>query len=139
MADRSSDHSKAVSPASGQLRSPAEAFALFGAMLAATSVERIVAAYLSGESLIAVVDVSLGDAMTAVLPIASVLREAMMRGADAILLAHNHPAGDPAPSAEDLRVTRRFADAAAALGIRLVDHVIVAGGGCLSLRMMGLL
>ena len=55
-------------------------------------------------------------------------------GVAAVLVAHNHPSGDPAPSPEDRAVTRRLADAAATIGIEFVDHVIVASGGWSSLR-----
>lgn len=55
------------------------------------------------------------------------LRFALRSGASAILLVHNHPSGDPSPSAEDLAFTDRFAAAADAVGTPLLDHVIVAG------------
>jgi DNA repair protein RadC len=42
-----------------------------------------------------------------------------------LILFHNHPSGDPAPSAEDLAFTRRLAEAGEILGIRLLDHIIV--------------
>ena len=122
-----------------RVRSPAEAFALFGPLLVAASVERLATAYLWGDAVLAFGDVTAGDAVTTMLPIAAILREAILRGADSVLLAHNHPAGDPTPSLDDLRVTRRFSDAAAALGIRLLDHIVVARCGWQSLRMMGLL
>ncbi|MBR0341518.1 MAG: hypothetical protein IJH64_04635 [Oscillospiraceae bacterium] len=47
----------------------------------------------------------------------------------AIIVAHNHPSGDPTPSMEDIQVTERLSKAADILGIRLLDHVI-AGDGC---------
>jgi DNA repair protein RadC len=63
--------------------------------------------------------------------LAAALREP---GAAAILVAHNHPSGDPAPSADDRAVTRRLAKAAELVGLELVDHVIVAARGWRSLR-----
>ena len=99
-----------------------------------------VAAYLSGAGLLlALVDVAEGDAIAAMLPVAEILRGAMLRGAEAIILAHNHPAGDATPSLDDLRATRRLADVAGALGLSLLDHIVVARGGCRSFRLMGLL
>ncbi len=47
----------------------------------------------------------------------------------AALVAHNHPSGDPSPSAEDLAFTRRLAQAGDLLGIRLLDHVILGDPG----------
>jgi DNA repair protein RadC len=57
----------------------------------------------------------------------------------AILLAHNHPSGDPRPSDSDLRATRRLAVAAEALDCRLLDHLVFAGAECTSLRRLGYL
>ncbi len=69
-----------------------------------------------------------------------VLRAAVVDRADTMLLVHNHPAGDPAPTPEDLGMTRRIDEAARAVGIRLLDHVIVcASGEHLSLLDLGVL
>ncbi len=56
-----------------------------------------------------------------------------------LILYHNHPSGDPSPSREDREFTRRVAAAAEALGVRLVDHVVVGRDGCVSFREAGLL
>ncbi|MBM4395235.1 MAG: DNA repair protein RadC [Deltaproteobacteria bacterium] len=61
------------------------------------------------------------------------VKEAVTR----VIFVHNHPSGDPGPSAEDLRFTRRLIDAAKCLDIRVLDHVIVASGGHVSLRLHG--
>ena len=53
-----------------------------------------------------------------------VFREAVRDGAASVILAHNHPSGDPTPSKEDLDVTRRLVEAGKLLGIRVVDHLI---------------
>jgi DNA repair protein RadC len=64
-----------------------------------------------------------------------ILKEALLRGAAAVLLFHTHPSGDPSPSAEDLAFTRRLAEAGEVVGVRLVDHLILgAGGAWLSLK-----
>ena len=55
------------------------------------------------------------------------LRLALREAASAFVLVHNHPSGDPTPSAEDLRFTERVAEAAELVGTPLVDHLIVAG------------
>ncbi len=57
-----------------------------------------------------------------------VFRTAVEAGAAAIVLVHNHPSGDPSPSAEDRAVTRQLAAAGRALGIPVLDHVIVGDG-----------
>jgi len=63
-----------------------------------------------------------------------VFRAAIAAGAAAVLLVHNHPSGDPAPSNEDRAVTDRLERCGELLGIRVLDHVIVADGRCLSLK-----
>jgi DNA repair protein RadC len=68
-----------------------------------------------------------------------VFQEAIAGRAAAILVFHNHPSGDPEPSAEDLALTRRLASAGALLGIELLDHVILGAGRYVSLRDRGAL
>jgi DNA repair protein RadC len=66
-----------------------------------------------------------------------VFRPALREAAAALVLVHNHPSGDPSPSAEDREITRRLARAGALLGIPVLDHVIVADRGYASLREQG--
>jgi DNA repair protein RadC len=54
-----------------------------------------------------------------------VFREAIRNGASALVCAHNHPSGDPAPSSADIRATRQLREAAAVIQIDLLDHIIV--------------
>jgi len=61
---------------------------------------------------------------TVVLP-RDVFREAAMSGAAAVVLFHNHPSGDPAPSVDDVAVTRRMTTAGQVMGIEVLDHVIL--------------
>ena len=64
---------------------------------------------------------------------------AIRRHAAKIMIAHNHPSGDPEPSEDDLDITRRLADAGRLLGIELLDHLIVTETRFLSLREKGLM
>jgi DNA repair protein RadC len=57
------------------------------------------------------------------------LRVALRAAAAGFVLVHNHPSGDPTPSPEDVRFTRRVASAAAVVEMPLLDHVVVARGG----------
>ncbi len=68
-----------------------------------------------------------------------VFQEAIAGRAAAIVVFHNHPSGDPEPSAEDLALTRRLASAGALLGIELLDHLILGAGRYVSLRDRGAL
>ena len=56
-----------------------------------------------------------------------------------IIVAHNHPSGDPTPSEGDRRGTRRLWEAASAAGVRVSDHLVFGGGECRSFRELGLL
>ncbi|GHU66345.1 UPF0758 protein [Clostridia bacterium] len=58
-----------------------------------------------------------------------VFRPAVRRGASGIILVHNHPSGDPSPSEDDCKATERIGKAGALIGIKLVDHIVVGGGG----------
>lgn len=68
-----------------------------------------------------------------------VLGVALRDAASSILLLHNHPSGDPRPSAEDLGMTRALSSACKVVGLTLLDHVIVARGGASSLLEEGAL
>ncbi len=68
-----------------------------------------------------------------------VAKRALELHATALILVHNHPSGDPTPSAEDIAMTREIKAATAALSIVLHDHVIVGNGRWLSFRTEGLL
>ena len=63
-----------------------------------------------------------------------VFRPAIKDAAKSILLVHNHPSGDPTPSEEDLVVTRRLEEAGVTLGVPVLDHIVVARGGAVSIR-----
>lgn len=58
-----------------------------------------------------------------------ILKECLLRGASGVLLFHTHPSGDPTPSAEDETFTAKMAEAARVVGIRLLDHLVLAGAG----------
>ena len=66
-----------------------------------------------------------------------VFRGAMLAGAFAIVVAHNHPSGDPSPSAEDRALTQRLHRAGEIVGIPVYDHIIVGGGGMYSFAQDG--
>jgi len=68
-----------------------------------------------------------------------ILRRALLGKAAGVILYHNHPSGDPTPSREDREFTRRLAVAAEAVGVRLLDHIVVGREGCVSFREAGLL
>jgi len=83
--------------------------------------------------------VATGTLMTAPVHPREVFRPALRRTCAAIIVAHNHPSGDPEPSAEDIAVTRRLAEAGRILGVPLLDHVVLGEGRWVSLRERGAL
>ena len=68
-----------------------------------------------------------------------VVRRALELDAASVILVHNHPSGDPAASPDDLEMTERIRDAAAAVGVSVRDHVIIGNGRWLSFQQEGLL
>ncbi len=92
------------------------------------------------------VEVSSGTATAALAHPREVFRSAIREAAAAVVCAHNHPSGDPAPSAADIQLTRQLREAASAVDIPLLDHVIIGrrgadplGRGYYSFREAGLL
>jgi len=75
--------------------------------------------------LIKQVEITSGTATSSLAHPREVFRAAIRHGATAVVCVHNHPSGDPAPSAADVQVTRQLRDAAKAVDIELLDHVIV--------------
>lgn len=90
-------------------------------------------------SVIAVELVSVGSLNASIVHPREVFRPAILQGAAALIICHNHPSGDPSPSADDQEITTRLHRAGELLGIELLDHVIVAGSDYVSLREMGCL
>ena len=117
-----------------------DAATLLAPLFAASSEERVAVLHLdSKQEVLALTLEHRGTDEEVELPVRAILSHALRLGSQAIIVAHNHPSGDPSPSKEDLAGTRRLAEAAAPLGIRLFDHLIFAGGDCRSFRALGLL
>lgn len=92
------------------------------------------------------VEVTSGTATAALAHPREVFREAIREAATAVICAHNHPSGDPAPSSADINLTRQLREAARAIDIDLLDHVVIgrpsadpSGRGYYSFREAGLL
>lgn len=69
--------------------------------------------------------------------VGEVFTDAVRRQAAAVVVVHNHPSGDPTPSADDVRITAELAEAGRLLDIELLDHVVVGAEGWVSLRSLG--
>jgi DNA repair protein RadC len=81
--------------------------------------------------------VSIGTENSTLVTPSCAFRPAITKGSTAVLLVHNHPSGDPSPSAEDIRMTKQLVEAGSILGVEVLDHIIVGKEGYLSLREAG--
>ncbi len=102
--------------------------------------EYVLALLLDGKNrIIREVRISEGSLNQSIVHPREVFNPAVRDSAAALILVHNHPTGDPAPSREDLELTRRLKEAGDLMGIRLLDHVIIGDGSYVSLADKGLL
>lgn len=122
-----------------RIRSPGDAAAMLSAEMADFEQEHLRVLLLNvRHEVLGVHEVYKGSISASPVRVAEVYREAIRRNAAAIIVAHNHPSGDPAPSPDDVRVTRQFVEAGRLLDIELLDHVVVARRGWVSMRERGL-
>jgi DNA repair protein RadC len=106
--------------------------------MAHLSIERVRVLFLNARNmLISDEAVQEGSVDESAVYIREVMRRALDLHATAIIVVHNHPSGDPAPSQQDIRLTRDLAEAGRHLGVTLHDHVIIGAKGHSSLRAMG--
>ncbi|MDE3075956.1 MAG: DNA repair protein RadC [Chloroflexota bacterium] len=82
--------------------------------------------------------VATGGLRTAMIRLGDVFREPIRQAASAFILAHNHPSGDPAPSPEDVQLTRDVVKVGKLLDIDVIDHLVIGRGRWLSLRSLKL-
>lgn len=87
--------------------------------------------------LLKILDVSYGGTNSAIIEPKDILSEPIKMGAPKIILVHNHPSGDPTPSKEDIELTKRIYNAAALLGIELLDHIVIGNQKYISIFSMG--
>lgn len=79
-----------------------------------------------------------GSLNTSLVRIAEVFRGAIRRNCAAVIVAHNHPSGDPSPSPEDVALTRRLVEAGKLIEVDVLDHVVIGHNRYVSLRERGL-
>ncbi len=117
------------------LRGPADVFRHFHPTLRDAAHERFLVVLLDGRHrLMRYEMVSQGTLTASLVHPREVFRPALRDAAAALVLVHNHPSGDPTPSAEDREVTARLVRAGELLGVPVLDHVVVAERGYTSLR-----
>lgn len=123
------------------LRTPGEAAPIFARFIGEPDREVFVVALLTiRHRLIGFNTVSIGCLTASLVHPREVFRPAVLVPCAALLLAHNHPSGDPEPSAEDIALTRRLASAGQLLGVEVLDHIVLGEGGrFVSLKERGVL
>ena len=82
-------------------------------------------------------EVSRGTLDTALVHPREVFKAALLANAAAIILAHNHPSGDPAPSTDDYTLTQRLVEAGQLLGVDVLDHIVIGDGRYTSFKEIG--
>jgi DNA repair protein RadC len=82
--------------------------------------------------------VYVGNVNSSIIRVSEVFREAIRENATALIVAHNHPSGDPTPSPEDVQVTRSIVEAGFLLGIEVLDHLVIGHQRFVSLKERGL-
>jgi DNA repair protein RadC len=116
------------------------ATALFAPVFAGLAHEVLSVAHLDADlGLIRLATLHGGSAASVEMPLRMLMAEALAVDAHALIVAHNHPHGDPAPSRADKAATRRLVETARLLDIRVIDHLIFAGDAVTSFRGSGLL
>jgi len=122
------------------IKSPRDVEAILSAKFLFEERERFYALLLTTKNaLIGLEEISVGSLNSSIVHPREVFRQAIRQSAAAIIVAHNHPSGDPTPSKEDVEVTRRLAEAGRIVGIEVLDHVIFGKAVILSLKEKGLM
>ncbi len=122
-----------------QVRSPADAAQLLMAEMALLEQEHMRLILLDTKNyVLAIPTVYVGSLNTSLIRVGELFRYALKENCAALIVAHNHPSGDPTPSPEDVVVTRKIVQGGALLDIEVLDHLIIGRGRFVSLKERGL-
>ena len=129
-----------ATPPPTRLRSADDVDALLRPRLAHLEVEHFLALALDARHrVVRELWISKGTMTACIVSVADVYRHLLREAAPAVIFVHNHPSGEAEPSSDDLQLTERLVSAGELLGVRVIDHVIVAREGYRSLRDSGLM
>lgn len=118
-----------------QVRSPGDAASVLLPLIGHAEQEHFVVLFLNTRNRITAREVLYkGSLNTSLVRIAEVFRGAVRRNCLSIIVAHNHPSGDPSPSPEDVQLTRRLVDAGKLMEVDVLDHLVIGRGRWVSLR-----
>ncbi|MBC2778516.1 JAB domain-containing protein [Parasphingopyxis marina] len=100
--------------------------------------EHAVVAHLGADGRLVAISEAQGSRDKIILPLRTIVHDALSHDGHAVMIAHNHPSGDPTPSETDIETTRKLADLLRPLSIRIFDHLILtSNGGFTSFRDLG--
>ena len=121
------------------INSPADAAALVSYEMSGLEQEHLRVFLLDTRNhVLDIVEVYKGSVNSSQVHVGELFKPAIRRGASAIIIAHNHPSGDPTPSPDDVAVTRAILQAGKLLGIDVLDHIVIGLGRWVSLKERGL-
>lgn len=122
-----------------QLRSPADAANLIMAEMSILEQEELWVLHLNTRSHVLYIDhLYRGSVDTQLIRLGEIFRAAVRKNATAIIIAHNHPSGDPTPSPEDVMLTKQLVEAGKLMDIEVLDHLIIGHNKFISLKERGL-
>ena len=120
--------------------SPKEVYKIVSEYLNGVDREHLVLLTLDTKNCInSITTVSIGSLNTSIVHPREVFKTAIISNASSIILAHNHPSGDPTPSKEDINITDRIKESGKILGIDLLDHLIIGDDSYISLKEKGII
>ena len=127
-------------PTRDQVRSPADAAVVLAEYFSDRDREEFVVAFLDTANTLTGLHVaSVGGLAASIVEPRQVFKAAVLANAAAVLLAHNHPSGNPEPSREDVAITRQLVEAGKVMGVPVHDHLILTDHGHTSLAERGLM
>lgn len=122
------------------IRTPQDTLPVLEPELSELAYEKFIALALSTKNhVIAVLPVSSGSLNASIVHPRELFQRAILANCASLILAHNHPSGDPTPSPEDIALTRKLVEAGQLLDIPILDHVILGYGKYSSFKEIGLL
>jgi len=128
--------SAAVTPEAARfIKDPADVYAMLFAEMALLQQEELKILMLSTRNeVLSVKTVYRGNVSAAIVRQAEVFKDAVREGCPSIIMVHNHPSGDPDPSAEDVSLTREAIQVGKLLGVEVLDHIVLARSGFVSMK-----
>ena len=121
------------------INSPADAAALIQYEMSAFEQEHLRVIHLNTRNrVLGMEDVYRGSLNASQVRVGELFKSAIRRNASAVIVAHNHPSGDPTPSPDDVAITRAFVQAGKLLDIDVLDHLVIGQGRYVSMKERGL-